>query len=68
MVSWHQKNAHLVKEALAMTSPSAGRALEDVVPSHPAHRLRGRGLFLALAVWLVLAAGLLANFVFGIAT
>ncbi|MGO8950717.1 MAG: hypothetical protein ACLQUY_24300 [Ktedonobacterales bacterium] len=52
-----------------MTHPSAALAPEDaVLPSARPPRLRGRGLFLARTVWLVLAVGMFANFLFGIPT
>src|SRR5271166_4542567 len=52
-----------------MTHPDAAPSLEDaVVPRHPAPSLHGRRLLLARSVWLVLAAALFANFLFGIPT
>lgn len=53
-----------------MTHPSA--ALASPAEAGPSRdrppRLRGRGLLLARSLWLVLAAGLFANFLFGIVT
>jgi len=52
-----------------MTHPSTAHAPKDATsPTHSARRLRGRTLFFARAIWLVLAAGLFASFLYGIPT
>jgi hypothetical protein len=51
-----------------MTHPSVMPATleEPVAPSPPALRLHGRWLFLARGLWLVLAAGMLETWIFGL--
>ena len=46
-------------------SPTLDSPLAPSSSSEPAPRLRGRWLLVARSVWLLLAAGLLANFLFG---
>ncbi len=50
---------------MTQPTPTLDSPLAPSSSSEPAPRLRGRGLLVARSVWLLLAAGLFANFLFG---